>query len=744
LLYFYIDIFKEVCKCKFKKSDNNYLNFSLLFGAMPLFLYFILWKDDEILILWWFYVILILKILFDYRSNFVNFIINSLLLFISLEILYFYNGNFVLYGFIFSWLAVIINNAIYNNAWMGNIIKLCVFTFYYLTSWFSKLFNGVTFKINNLFIFFPIVYFFVILEIYITQWIPLVSNILTNWFLSELWKFAILNQALYIYIIIFFILNFKRIFGFFNRNQLLSLVLFLVSIFFIIRWDNTILIQEPVTFVGNLFFLYFTFVLLYVTYAIYLHFLNPKVINEIDFWFNMRAYAAQLLEKDKDMKFIPFLENCHKNYVNEYYKYYSELNDASIDGISKEDLLNRWHFVSYLNNVVSSISIDIRTKQLEKSYSIWLVWNWWEWKTSIIDMLCKKYLDINSLWINTLHFNPWNYQKEDMVLSFFSEIESTLWYWYAKGFRAYLKALGYLWATWSWLSKFLLWLGSLFYEDNSINTIKKKLNDKLSKRNKVLLIIIDDLDRCTPDEVLLMLNILKNLWDLSSIIYLVSYDKLAIENILIKNWYLVNYLDKVINQELFIPMPLQDKKNEYILAEIKNIINFIIRNYCHKKPDVKEVLMLVLDVNIKSEIALMFKDDNLRIIKKILNLFKYNLIDFLDFLHKQDLIWKKYSYQRKSHHNFEFIISPEKLSYKMIIYLLKGSKASVLDFELYSIIKTRDWVMLADRFGSKIEDVKTKSNFDDYLIENYLKTKLTYDRNWWTVIMNDKIWEMMM
>gem|GEM_PF-5861501 len=85
-------------------------------------------------------------------------------------------------------------------------------------------------------------------------------------------------------------------------------------------------------------------------------------------------------------------------------------------------------------------------------------------------------------------------------------------------------------------------------------------------------------------------------------------------------------------------MPLQDKKNEYILAEIKNIINFIIRNYCHKKPDVKEVLMLVLDVNIKSEIALMFKDDNLRIIKKILNLFKYNLIDFLDFLHKQDLI----------------------------------------------------------------------------------------------------------
>ena len=167
-----------------------------------------------------------------------------------------------------------------------------------------------------------------------------------------------------------------------------------------------------------------------------------------------------------------------------------------------------------------------------------------------------------------------------------------------------------------------------------------------------MLIIIDDLDRCTPDEVLLMLNILKNLWDLSSIIYLVSYDKLAIENILIKNWYLVNYLDKVINQELFIPMPLQDKKNEYILAEIKNIINFIIRNYCHKKPDVKEVLMLVLDVNIKSEIALMFKDDNLRIIKKILNLFKYNLIDFLDFLHKQDLIWKKYSYQRKSHHNF--------------------------------------------------------------------------------------------
>ncbi|HBA45390.1 TPA: hypothetical protein DEG21_01945 [Patescibacteria group bacterium] len=37
--------------------------------------------------------------------------------------------------------------------------------------------------------------------------------------------------------------------------------------------------------------------------------------------------------------------------------------------------------------------------------------------------------------------------------------------------------------------------------------------------------IIDDLDRCEPSEILIMLNLIKNLGNFKNIIYIVSYDK---------------------------------------------------------------------------------------------------------------------------------------------------------------------------------------------------------------------------
>lgn len=714
------------------------MSLSLLFWLIPVLLYTYTRDDISLIIVLWICISLLLKIFFDYKSSGMNFIINLLLISLYLEILYFYNESPVVYWFAFTILWLFLNNLFYNKEWFRSIIKLLSFSFYYFTSGFLKVFDWATSKINNFFIFFPIAYIFVIVEIYGTQWIYLFSNFFTNWLLSEISNYNTLNTFLYLYLVLFFILNFKRIFWFFDRAQLFSLIFFFTSIIFIFRWNPSILIKEPVSFEWYLFYHYFVFVIFYFIYSIYLPLLKPKVIHELDFWSNMRAYAVQLLEKNKKIKFIKFLENCDNGYINENYKYHSELNDSPINWINVEDLLNRKNFITYLNNVISSIAVDIRNKKTYHSYSIGLVWNWWEWKTSVINMLCKKYLDINSLWINTLHFNPWNYRKDDIVLSFFSEIESALWYWYDKDFQAYVKILWYLWSNWSWISKILLSFTSLFYWDRWINNIKKKLNEKLSKRNEVLLVIIDDLDRCTPEEVLLMLNILKNLWDLSNIIYFVSYDKLAIENILTKNWYLSNYLDKVINQELYMPISSQQEKISYISDEITNIVTFISKNYCFRKPKIREILKLAWQVNFNYEIHLMFAENNLRITKKILNLFKFNLIDFLNHIHKKKIIWEKYSYQRTQSQLFVFDMTPKEISNKVLINILKESKASVLDFELHNIIKAKDWVMLSNKYWSNIDDIKAKSNFDDYLIENYLKTKIS-NSNGALVISYDKI-----
>jgi hypothetical protein len=107
---------------------------------------------------------------------------------------------------------------------------------------------------------------------------------------------------------------------------------------------------------------------------------------------------------------------------------------------------------------------------------------------------------------------------------------------------------------------------------NLINSINKedKFLQELTKiaQNKNLLVIIDNLDRCRPEFVLNLLVILKRLFNVDGMTFILAYDKRQIINLL-REQYGVNidiqsYLKKYISYEYYMP-------------QLKNIQDFTIK-----------------------------------------------------------------------------------------------------------------------------------------------------------------------
>ncbi len=286
----------------------------------------------------------------------------------------------------------------------------------------------------------------------------------------------------------------------------------------------------------------------------------------------------------KSLKIRPFsvIKNTNSNsfskffsdlgiFLNKYISYeyrnknYLNIKDDLPISLWDKDLFWVWRFTESIFQIIDWYSFE---KSYKWSFSIGLVWEWWWWKTSVINLLKEEFLDGYPSY-KVYDFNPWNYEKKDLIEKFFTDLDRIIWNKkVSKLLRSYLSSL---WELHKWF-KFLdriLW-------NNSLGSIKDELNEELSKLNSTkIIIIVDDLDRCDPREILTILNIIKNLWSLTNIIYLVSYDKENIIRVLRKKWFSSSYLDKIINFERFLPINDENKLRKYFFDWFSDIINDI-------------------------------------------------------------------------------------------------------------------------------------------------------------------------
>lgn len=116
-----------------------------------------------------------------------------------------------------------------------------------------------------------------------------------------------------------------------------------------------------------------------------------------------------------------------------------------------------------------------------------------------------------------------------------------------------------------------------FSESEGVEKLFEKLSIALEKQKKRFLIVIDDIDRLTPEEALLVFRLVKSVGRLPNVIYLLVFDRELAEKA-VKEKYPSegpHFLEKIIQASFDLPLPLRDDLNNSALSQITNLCGSI-------------------------------------------------------------------------------------------------------------------------------------------------------------------------
>lgn len=110
-----------------------------------------------------------------------------------------------------------------------------------------------------------------------------------------------------------------------------------------------------------------------------------------------------------------------------------------------------------------------------------------------------------------------------------------------------------------------------FAEGDSVESTFNQLTAALSRQEKRFLVIVDDIDRLTPDEALLIFRLVKSVGRLPNVMYLLVFDRELAEKAVNERYPSEgpHFLEKIIQASFEIPLPARDDLNASFLKEIE-------------------------------------------------------------------------------------------------------------------------------------------------------------------------------
>lgn len=291
--------------------------------------------------------------------------------------------------------------------------------------------------------------------------------------------------------------------------------------------------------------------------------------------------------------------------------------DGSIDRFS-EDLAN------------SICKMYTCMKNEPGSFVVALEGEWGAGKSTILNLLINKLDKIElASSVTVVKFNPWNFStSEDLVRKFFDELllkmgkDGRFGEEFLKKIKKYAGILSYssIIPQLSFASKFSSDLEGLIdkitKETGSLEETKREVNEALECQQ--LLVLIDDIDRLLPNQILQIFQLVKSTGDLTNIIYLLAFDKVAVCHHL-KSAQIISpekYLDKIIQVTVQVPRLPKTYIRRYVLDQLDKLgITYKWNNNQY----LSSVFSLIGDDNAFG---------NIRAVKKFFNtlMFEYNLV----------------------------------------------------------------------------------------------------------------------
>lgn len=117
------------------------------------------------------------------------------------------------------------------------------------------------------------------------------------------------------------------------------------------------------------------------------------------------------------------------------------------------------------------------------------------------------------------------------------------------------------------------WIGGLIAQDESVEKLHGELSEALLAQKKRFLVVIDDIDRLSPDEALLIFRMVKSVGRLPNVMYLLVYDRQLAEKIVSERYPSEgpHYLEKIVQAAFELPEPAAIDVQQHLLDLIGSI-----------------------------------------------------------------------------------------------------------------------------------------------------------------------------
>ncbi len=117
------------------------------------------------------------------------------------------------------------------------------------------------------------------------------------------------------------------------------------------------------------------------------------------------------------------------------------------------------------------------------------------------------------------------------------------------------------------------WLGGLIQQEESVEKLHGELSKALAEQKKRFLIVVDDIDRLSPDEALLIFRLVKSVGRLPNVLYLLVYDRQLAEKIVSERYPSEgpHYLEKIVQAAFELPEPSATEVQQHLLGQVETI-----------------------------------------------------------------------------------------------------------------------------------------------------------------------------
>lgn len=261
--------------------------------------------------------------------------------------------------------------------------------------------------------------------------------------------------------------------------------------------------------------------------------------------------------------------------------YESFFGDDPIDGSElSADKLGRIRFAENLRHLIDHVRESCESSVLA------LIASWGAGKSSVLQ-ITKGVLEHQTKW-RVAEFNPWAFSDLNaMLYGFFAEISAAISE-DAKSpeLRARIGSLLKSMSDWAKIDFFGVDLtgaiakaGDVISGDVSPAAKRTALIEALRDANQPVLVILDDLDRLSPDELLLVFKLVRFVGRLPNVYYLLSYDEQTLLDVLAHTDLCASdenrardYLEKIVQVRIDLPPLRAHQAGGLVMSGIDQLI----------------------------------------------------------------------------------------------------------------------------------------------------------------------------